>query len=272
MLMVINKKLRLTSPGAPPTGRLARRSLGTALLMMCLTSSGCCLPQILRSTFQPYENILRMKAIKLRAASQASDVWEARFARCYAHHACSEDVRDGFITGYVEAAFGSDGCPPPVPRSSTIYRTIGHRTPAAIPWYEGYDLGHAAAITSGVDRWRLLPTDPDLLRPKCESSCCSESQAPLALEPDYVPAEPVPAQLQSEPTEVPAPMPELPPGEELNLPEPDGTNFDAPELDSAEMDIPKAWLEMDPTAMDASTNDPPPSWLDPRNDSIGIDS
>lgn len=172
-------KLKEWAAGSNLNGPTAkkRRFAGMLSLALLASTGGCCLPQIIRSTVQPFENEVFVHTLKWRAARQAKQVWDARFASHYARHACSEDVRDGFVTAYVETALGSDGCPPPVPRTSSIYRTIGHRTPAAIPWYEGYDLGHAAAVSNGVHRWRLLPLDPDLDADTCRPAC-SPSVAP----------------------------------------------------------------------------------------------
>jgi hypothetical protein len=172
-----------TTPAAKSSGRRrrnpARHRVGALLVVLAMTTGGGCLPQIIRSTAQPYQNLVFLQTLKWRAAIEARQVWGERLEANYANHACRNDVKDGFVTAYVETALGSDGCPPPVPRTSTFYRTIGHRTPAPIPWYEGYDLGHAIAVANGVDRWRLLPIDPDLEAGACRPVCLPASDVPL---------------------------------------------------------------------------------------------
>lgn len=221
--MLMKRKTRVAGSGGSATTIKKRRKAGVLWLALLVGSSGCCLPQIIRSTVQPYENLAFLQTLKWRAAKQARQVWDARYASCYIRHAHASDVKDGFVTAYVETALGSNGCPPPVPRTSSIYRTIGHRTPAAIPWYEGYDLGRAAAITRGVDRWRLLPLDPDLDADVCPQVCAPETVPAVEGPPGLAPVE-VQLPPDADPPSYAEPLPAEPEAETL----PDGVLIPVP--------------------------------------------
>lgn len=143
------------------------------MLALMLSTGGCCLPEIIRSTYQPYETLKLRERLKRQAKRQARQDWNNHHAACYANHACGKEIRSGFETAYVETALGMKGCPPPIPTTPLISRhTIAHTYPAAVPWYQGYNIGHASAVAHGVDRWRIAPLNPEIQIVACESKQC----------------------------------------------------------------------------------------------------
>jgi hypothetical protein len=153
----------------PETISMAIRSLVGVLAVSCC--SGCCLPEMIRATFEPYENLKTHERLTVRAGRQARLAWNSRYESCYTNHRCGDDVKKGFIAAYIDAAMGFNGCPPPFPTTPLLsVSTVTHTKPAAIPWYEGYDLGYASAVSEGVDQWRLTPVNPNLAANACQSA------------------------------------------------------------------------------------------------------
>ncbi|OYP36656.1 hypothetical protein CGZ80_07675 [Rhodopirellula sp. MGV] len=150
-----------------------RRALAfkiTILLGLIPTiSGGCYFPQVVRSTFQPYQDLAFRSSLKRRAIKKSKAVWKASHEAAHAHDACVKDFREGFQAAFVETALGNEGCPPPIPeRKLGSCEAITHTYPAAVPWFNGYRIGHAQAVACGVDRWRFAPLDPQYA-----ASCCS---------------------------------------------------------------------------------------------------
>ena len=169
-------------------GRALSLLKSTLCALALLSCSGCCLPEMIRSTVQPYGNLKFLERLKLRATREARQVWDDRYDRCYPNPPHANDVKKGFVAAYVDAALGFNGCPPPVPTTPLLsVNTISHQSPAAIPWYEGYDLGFAAATANGVRKWRVKPIDPDLAGQPCGSghSACPCADTTSAIHVDH---------------------------------------------------------------------------------------
>ena len=163
-------KLRYHSRSVSPFARFSL--MAPFLVAWLLTTTGCCLPQAIRATCQPYEDIKTQVALKLRARSEARRAWEGNYQRCYAKHPLASDYRKGFERAYIETATGMRGCPPPIPTREMISTdTFTHTYPAAGPWYEGYSIGYASAVARGVDRWRLAPLDPAIAAASARLRC-----------------------------------------------------------------------------------------------------
>ena len=170
-------------------------------MMLTLASwcGGCCLPEAIRSTCQPYEAIKERSVVKWRAQSRARRIWAENYEGSYASRPCAEDVRAGFLTAYEETALGMGSCPPPVPSRPLLSRdNILHTYPAASPWYEGYSLGHASAVANGVDQWRLAPLDPQLMLALCQCQQPCQCQG-RTNEVEMLPQQPLPESLLPEP-------------------------------------------------------------------------
>lgn len=180
--------------GIPIVSRCHRKRLAILAGVLILVG-GCCLPEAIRSTLQPIETMRFKSSIERRARAEASRVWDNQFAQRYQNHPCADDVRKGFVTGFIETAFGMGGCPPPVPSKPLISKhTLTHTYPGAVPWYEGYKFGNAMAVAGGVDKWRLAPINPDLIA--CQATRCIDSGATAADTPPI--AEPI-TSLSAEP-------------------------------------------------------------------------
>ncbi|KAA5540744.1 hypothetical protein FYK55_20390 [Roseiconus nitratireducens] len=170
---------------------------------------------MIRSTCEPYEQLKEQDKLERQGRREGRRVWATRYASQYANNACRDEVKQGFVTAYAETALGGNGCPPPMPTSPLLSRhTLTHTYPAAVPWYEGYHLGHASAVAHGVDKWRLAPIDPDLIAAAC--ACRPMAGHPVlpayseieveTIPGDGVPIEAIPA--EAVPAEgVPAPVP-----------------------------------------------------------------
>jgi hypothetical protein len=188
-------------------------------LVAAVFSGGCCLPEIIEATWQPYETLKLRERIKRRAHRQAKQDWEQQFAGRSGQDACAEDMRQGFITAYEEAALGMRNCPPPIPERRLVSRhTLAHTYPAAVPWYQGYNLGRAMAEARGVDRWRFAPVNPDLALAACHAPRPVHSLEP----PMHAPAPGTPAPGTPAPGEPATGEPasgEVTPGETVPVPE-----------------------------------------------------
>ena len=176
-----------------------------------LSTGGCCLPEIIRSTYQPYETLKLRERLKRQAKRQARQDWNNHHAGCYANQACGDEIRSGFETAYVETALGMKGCPPPIPTTPLISRhTIAHTYPPAVPWYQGYNIGHASAVAHGVDRWRVAPLNPEIQIAACERKQCHSADgyqhAHSTVE--KLPEQPIERpEIDAELETIPAPMP-----------------------------------------------------------------
>ncbi|TWU44359.1 hypothetical protein Q31b_18950 [Novipirellula aureliae] len=140
------------------------------LALATVMVSGCAAG--LRATCAPYEELKRRAVVKATASKQAKAIWEDCYADQYQDKHCEADAEHGFRTAYVETALGTPDAPPPVPVRPCISRhSLTHTYPDANAWYDGYHHGRAAALSRGVDRWRLAPLDPGLI---CPTECCPD--------------------------------------------------------------------------------------------------
>jgi hypothetical protein len=130
---------------------------------------------MLSATFQPYETLKLRAQTERRARREAKATWETRYASGYANSRTANAVREGFLVGYVETALGGNGCPPPVPTRPVFSRyTFNHTYPPAVPWYEGYRLGHSIASARGLGRRGKAQIDPQLLIDPCHYNAHSQ--------------------------------------------------------------------------------------------------
>lgn len=158
-----SKMNRRSPTAAKPVGIV----FGGILLLACLSLlSGCA--SSFQATCAPYVEHKRRAIIILNARSEAKQTWAENHASQYIGDPNAADARHGFITGYVDTALGYVNSPPPVPTRPCIgIHTLAHTYPDAGAWYSSYQQGAAAALSTGVDQWRLAPMDPALLQPQC---------------------------------------------------------------------------------------------------------
>lgn len=137
-----------------------RIALGLTLLFI----PGCTMGEALRSTCAPYEAIKRRNMTKWVATKEAKRIWRDCYANQFQAQPYKEDVKEGFVLAYVETALGGNGCPPPVPVSPVLGKhTLTHTFPNGNQWFYGYHLGHANALSHGVERRRFAPLNPELM-------------------------------------------------------------------------------------------------------------
>ncbi|MCC9602834.1 hypothetical protein LOC67_19965 [Stieleria sp. JC731] len=155
-----------------PKRQRARTIISAAIICLSpISMCGCYLPQIVQSTFQPYQDFAYRKSLRRQALRKANAIWEAKYASQHANDRCLEDYRRGFQMGFVETALGNEGCAPPIPerRFASCY-SVTNTYPAAVPWFNGYRMGHTSAVAHGVDQWRFAPIDPQLIA-GCNQTC-----------------------------------------------------------------------------------------------------
>lgn len=189
--------------------RNARYGVGASVLAIMSITVGCCLPQAIRATVRPYETIKERSLTTLRAKRSSRAVWVKNYEKCYANASYAEDVKAGFETAYVETALGMGSCPPPVPSRQLLAACgINQSYPCAVPWYEGYSLGHASAVANGVDRWRLAPLNPELAVElcRCQTNAMTTDQPVDPIEHVITP-EPLETPVNPEPSVEPLPLP-----------------------------------------------------------------
>jgi hypothetical protein len=203
-----------------PKSRLAsgvRRTLW--LLVACVlvaTGGGCSLLQGVRDYAQ-YNDETDSFVVGWRNYVWANKAWHARKA-CYVGEQYWEDFGDGFRAGYRDAAFGGNGCPPPLPPRK--YWSWKYQSPEGqakmAAWFSGYPHGARAAEEDCAGNWRQIPVShvieqqysPEFERaqiPRCDGSYFPQpGDQPM-------PGQPVPAG--------PPPVPTVPPNDGY-LPQP----------------------------------------------------
>lgn len=143
-----------------------RTLVGVTLVGVTLlfAGSGCSLSTSLRSICGPLEECKRRETLRLGAALEARRIWGLCYAERFESHPSESDFKQGFVTAFVEAALGGNGCPPPVPKRSLLsWETLTQAYPDGDAWFAGFRLGHASALANGVHLRRLAPVDPGLI-------------------------------------------------------------------------------------------------------------
>lgn len=149
--------------GFDPKRFVARFRMLVAV-MLAVVASGCSLSTSVRAICGPYEECKRREALRLGAAMEARRIWDVCYAERFESHPSESDFKQGFVTAFVEAALGGNGCPPPVPtRSLLSWEALTNSYPNGEAWFAGFRLGHASALSNGVHLRRLAPVDPGLI-------------------------------------------------------------------------------------------------------------
>ncbi|TWU29122.1 hypothetical protein [Novipirellula artificiosorum] len=172
-------KFRFRSGSDLASAKLLPIFLTLHLALLAVLISGCAAS--LRATCAPYEELKRRTVLRWAAERQANRIWKDCHQQRYQQRdGAAADAKHGFVTAYVETALGTADSPPPVPLRPLLSRhTIHHTYPCASDWYDGYNYGQAAALSRGVDRWRLAEIDPALMCSPCE---CSNSSLGVPIE------------------------------------------------------------------------------------------
>ncbi len=155
--------------------------------LIAIVAMGCMLPTVGCHTFRegimsPFTLASCSIGPNRQAKATAHRLWRERYAHCYG--ANSNDIRKGFVDGFVDTAEGGNGCTPLVPPSHCC--GIG-KQPNAKCWFQGYPLGVAAARSCGASEWAKTAISPDL------AACMANEQCT----PGCVPCQPGPGVMHS---------------------------------------------------------------------------
>jgi hypothetical protein len=130
------------------------------MLVACVlvaASGGCSVLQGVRDYAQ-YNDETDSFVVGWRNYVWANKAWHARKAY-YAGEAQLHDFGEGFRAGYRDAAFGGNGCPPPLPPRK--YWSWKYQTPEGqakmAAWFSGYPHGARAAEEECAGNWRQIP-------------------------------------------------------------------------------------------------------------------
>src|SRR6056297_2647219 len=84
--------------------RLAIGMLPVTLIGMLISLTGCVSGPTMRSALAPYEESKARHVIETRARLKSRAVWADKYAHCYGNRSNVEDIRQGFIDGFVDTA------------------------------------------------------------------------------------------------------------------------------------------------------------------------
>lgn len=128
-----------------------------AACVLLATSGGCSMLQGARDYVQ-YNDDTDSFVVGWRNYVWANKAWHARKGY-YAGEQYVEDFGEGFRSGYRDAAWGSNGCPPPLPPRK--YWSWKYQSPEGqakmAAWFSGYPHGARAAEEECAGNWRQIP-------------------------------------------------------------------------------------------------------------------
>lgn len=142
--------------------------------------------------------------------------------RCPQSTCESKYFRQGFLDGYMDVAWGGNGCvPPTAPRKywSWAYQNADGQC-AADDWFAGYPVGAAAAQQEGIGVWGQIPSS----RPGDGCINCEPGQEPGTeiylpeMQPSDVPLEELPPASSQRLDELPYYAPDSTPPQTMTIP------------------------------------------------------